>query len=369
MSESRITEEVRDVVQNELRNEFRVDLESIQPADAFEDYIEANPKGSKEATLSSHRSRLKPFIRFCDNESITDLNDLTGRNIVNYTTKLDNSDRADTTIVTHLNTLTVFLRYCVRIEAVHPDIPEKIEIPKLEDGEDVRDAHVSAERMEQIRAYLDKYEYASTMHVLVVLMSEFGLRISAIRALDCGDFQPEEDTPYLTLESRPDTDTRLKNGERSERWVAVTDYTAELLHDYISERRPDVTGQYGRKPLIATDAGRISGSTIRKYLYMVTRPCVVGDCPHGRTQSDCDAFNSNDQAYSCPSSESPHSIRRGYITHELNNDVPAHVLSGRCDVTEEVMGKHYDTRSSSEKMKQRQRLFEKTHRNKSPYGK
>jgi integrase len=257
----------------------------------------------------------------------------------------------------------------VRIEAVHPDVPEKIEIPKLGDGEDVRDEHVSTEQMEQIRAYLNKYEYASTMHVLVVLMSDFGLRISAIRALDCDDFHNEEETSYLSLQNRPETGTRLKNGKRSERWIAVTDYTAEVLRDYTSERRPDVTDQYGREPLIATDAGRISGSTIRKYMYMITRPCIVGECPHGRTQSDCDAFNTNDQAYSCPSSESPHSIRRGYITHELNNDVPAHVLSGRCDVTEEVMGKHYDTRSASEKMKQRKRLFEKTHRDKSPYGK
>lgn len=49
----------------------------------------------------------------------------------------------------------------------------------------------------------------------------------------------------------------------------------------------------------------------------------------------------------------PHAIRRGSITHSLNNDTPDKVVSDRANVSPEVIEQHYDRRSEREKMQQR----------------
>lgn len=58
-------------------------------------------------------------------------------------------------------------------------------------------------------------------------------------------------------------------------------------------------------------------------------------------------------AFDCPSSVSPHALRRGGITHHLNSDVPKDVVSDRANVTPSVLNEHYDRRSQREKMEQR----------------
>lgn len=50
----------------------------------------------------------------------------------------------------------------------------------------------------------------------------------------------------------------------------------EILDDYVAHKRPDVTDEHGREPLLATGRGRLSKSTIRKYVYKWSRPCVYG---------------------------------------------------------------------------------------------
>jgi len=61
----------------------------------------------------------------------------------------------------------------------------------------------------------------------------------------------------------------------------------------------------------------------------------------------------HDHEYKCPSSVSPHAIRRGSITYSLNNDMPDKVVSDRANVSPEVIEQHYDRRSKREKMEQR----------------
>lgn len=55
-------------------------------------------------------------------------------------------------------------------------------------------------------------------------------RRGAVRALDVGDYDPRDQ--HLHFVHRPDTGTRLKNKEKSERYVAVSDSIAELLNDW-----------------------------------------------------------------------------------------------------------------------------------------
>ena len=65
----------------------------------------------------------------------------------------------------------------------------------------------------------------------------------------------------------------------------------------------------------------------------------------------------------CPSSVTPHPIRRGYITHLLKRGVPVEVVSERCNVSPGIIDEHYDVRSAEEKMRQRCQILEEVQRN------
>jgi hypothetical protein len=63
----------------------------------------------------------------------------------------------------------------------------------------------------------------------------------------------------------------------------ILDWLCQLLDDWLRDRRPDVTDDYGREPLLATQYERPSRTTIPKYAYRWSRPCAYGEeCPHGR---------------------------------------------------------------------------------------
>ena len=182
------------------------------------------------------------------------------------------------------------------------------------------------------------------------------MRVGEIRAIDCADYDPEKKS--LCVAHRPDSETSLKNQSRGERYVALADEVAELLNDWITNCRPDVTDDHGRKPLVATEQGRPNTTTLRRDCYRYTRPCEIsGECPHDREIEECDATNHN-KASQCPSSLNPHALRRGGITHALSEGWPMKAVGDRANVTESVLSTHYDSRSEKEKMEQRRKYLD-----------
>jgi len=73
-------------------------------------------------------------------------------------------------------------------------------------------------------------------------------RRSAVRALDLKDYDAEDQ--HLHFVHRPESGTPLKNKEKSNRYMAVSDSIAELLDDWIAYKRPEVVDEYGREPLL-----------------------------------------------------------------------------------------------------------------------
>ncbi len=214
-----------------------------------------------------------------------------------------------------MDTLRVFIRWCELVDAVTLDLSTKVQSPSLAPGDNARDVLLDTEQANAVLAYLEKYEYASLPHVTLTLLWHTMMRRGAARALDVADYDPNEQ--LLAVTHRPETGTPIKNGQEGERLVALNGWVCQLLDDWVADRRPDVADDHGREPLLATAHGRIHFTTIQGYVYDYTRPCVYTDeCPHDRTSDTCEAAQQA-TAYKCPSSVSPHAVRRGAITHWL----------------------------------------------------
>ncbi|WP_336021515.1 tyrosine-type recombinase/integrase [Halobellus salinisoli] len=332
-------------------------LEPIDPETAVELYLTERETELASTTLSSHRSRLEFFTEWCDEQDIENLNELTGRKLHEFRLwRRNTGDLAPPSEKSQMDTLRVFVRWLGTIDGVDPELYLKVRSPSVNPEDEAKDVMLESDAAEQILQYLQKYEYASIQHVTVSLLWHTMMRRGAAHALDVEDYNPEEQ--YLEVVNRPDTGTRLKNGNRGERLIALSGDQCLLLDDWIRNKRPDVTDEYGRRPLLATSYGRIALSTIQKYVYRATRPCCRGDaCPHSRDPEDCEAMVS-DRASTCPSSVGPHAIRRGSITNHLNSDIPETAVGDRANVSSDVLEKHYDRRNKKEKMEQRRKYLD-----------
>jgi integrase len=253
-----------------------------------------------------------------------------------------------------LATLRMFLRFCTSIDAVKPELDEKIILPTTTE-EDARDKMLDSDTAEEVLKHLEQYRYATLEHALLEVLWSTGLRIGGARGLDIEDYNVAEQ--YLKLEHTPEEDTPLKNGNKGERLVALSERVCSVLDEWLSVNHPGKTDEFDRSPLFATHSGRMSRNRGRSIVYQYTRPCVYGDdCPHGRDIDECDAITTS-RAYECPSSLSPHPVRRGAITHHLQSDTPEKFVSSRMDVKKEVLDRHYDQRNQIEKLRQRRQYL------------
>ena len=232
-----------------------------------------------------------------------------------------------------------------------------VEKPEVDytNGEGVDKKKLSPEVAKAALDYLRKYNYADVEHVVMELLCQMGSRRGGLVGRDTDDFDYNE--AVLRFKHHPDTE--LKNNESSEREVDLFGDLPDIIQDYINDRRPSVTDEEGREPLLTKGDGRISGSMIKKIAYKWTRPCAVGmECPHDRDPDDCEAAQTNNSAYKCPDSRAPHHIRKGYITDQKNRGVSSDAINQRCDVSPRVQELHYDLPDDSEERERYTHEFE-----------
>lgn len=329
------------------------ELEPIRPAEAKEMYLEQRKQEVSDSTIQAHHYRLKHFVEWCEKVAeIDNLNELTGRDLQRYKMwRREDGGLNNVTMVTQLSTLRVFINWCENIDAVASGTHDKILMPSLSKNEDRRTVMLSEKAASNLLDYLRQFELGTRKHALVEVLWHTGMRIGAAQGLDLEDYDPDEQ--YLELCHRPDTGTRLKNKNGGERFVSLSPAVCDSLDAYIKYGREDSDDSYGRTPLFSSRRGRPAKSSLRDSIYKITRPCeYTGECPHNRDLDSCEALDRN-KASKCPSSVSPHAIRRGSITHHLSKNVPEKVASDRMDVSMDVLEKHYDRRTESEKADQR----------------
>jgi site-specific recombinase XerD len=318
-------------------------LEPIDPGSARELFLKHKKTGCAEKTVQSYTYRTEHFVRWCDENGIDNMNELTSRYLQEYRLwRQEDGDLKRITLNQQMRTIRVFLKWCGSIEAVPADLYEKVLVPRVRPQNERNDETLDAEIAEEILDYLSTYQYASREHAVFALLWETGMRIGAANSLDVEDVDTDEER--INLVHRPEQGTQLKNGPDGERPVAISSELAEMFHDYVADTRSDVTDEYGRKPFITTSQGRMVRTTIRRLIYRVTAPCFRGEsCP------DCTEWGEG----KCGESVSPHAIRRGSIKHFLSQDVPVEIVGDRMNVSRDVLDKHYDKRTKEVKLEQR----------------
>lgn len=330
------------------------DLDRINPETVLDLYLAERESDLAETTRRSHRYVIERLVEWCEKNDVTAVAELDGRDIHDF--RLDRrTDVSGNTLRSQLGIVRQFLRFAESIEAAHLGLADRIVMPEAE--RKVRDGRLAAETADVVLDHLRKFQYASRDHALFRLLWVTAIRVGTARSFDIEDFDREDRT--LAVRHRPETGTPLKNKSRAERLLALDERTSTTLGDYVDNTRLEVVDKQGRKPLFSTDRGRIGPSTIRRAVYRWTRPCQRGkDCPHNRNPEECDAKRKVTLGSQCPSTVSPHEIRRGSISEYLSQNTPKRAISDRADVSEDILDEHYDARSESERAETRREFFE-----------
>lgn len=324
-------------------------LEPISPREAVNLYLDHRKPEVSEKTLQNQRYRLKNFVEWAEEVGLDNLNTLSGRHIHEYRTHRSQRVKK-VTLVNGLRTLQKFLEFAATIDAVEEGMRERVLIPNISAEEEASDVELDEDRASEILSYLEKFRYASREHVIIALLWHAGIRLGTLRAIDVDDY--DSVAQCIDVRHRPETDTPLKNGLAAERSIAVSAHYCEVIDDFIEHLRIKTTDDYGREPLITSNHGRLSTGAIRTTVYRLTQPCVVQECPDDKEPSTCE-YREYNRVSECPSSVSPHAIRRGSITAHLRRGAPQRVVEGRANVSDEILEQHYDERTDREKMEAR----------------
>jgi site-specific recombinase XerD len=336
----------------------RRDPAELSPRQAKERFLRRRRADRTESSIQSYHGRLKLFVEWCEAVGITEVGDLQPYDINEYY-DIRSGDVAATSVENEMYTLKEFCEFLETLGATDRDIASKVPFPDVDRDDRSSDTKLHHDQAHAlIRHFRDDPDgYGTRAHVLLELAWFTGARIGGLRALDLRDVDHGEN--FVEFRHRPGTDTPLKNKYRGERPVAVPPATMQALSTYIQQNRFDVHDKHGRQPLLASARGRPTANTVRTWCYLATLPCVRGTCPHGKEIASCE-WTDRDHASKCPSSRSPHPIRTGSITYQLNTGVPREVVSARCDTDQ--IEEFYDKPGEQERWQRYRRQMERQRR-------
>ena len=317
------------------------DTPDLSVAEAVDLYIRRKRADWNGETERTYRRDLGLFEEYAEEEHIDTLDDLSRWAVGGFTDYLLDQDFARVTVASRQKTAKTWLKYLEGQGLLPLGYHLAIETLKLTDDEETSDAQLAPEDARTLLSfYRGSAEWRGTRrHAVFELIWHVGCRTKGVIALDLDDYEPESGD--LKFRNRPETGTRLKRGKLHERNVTLSETPQEILDLYIARERSDIRDEHGRKPLFPTRQGRPVRGTIRGWMYQATQPCMAVECPHGKRRPNCE-FVPRDSASRCPSTRSPHPIRRGSITWQRNLGFDAETVASRAAATPEVIRRYYD---------------------------
>lgn len=322
----------------------------MSPHEAVTEYLADRKNELAETSHENHRYRLQRFLGWADETGLDDMNKITGRKLQRFK-QWRSEDVNNVTLKNQLGTIRQFFAFCERINAPPNGVHEKLTLPTIGHMEDVRTNKLPPDEADAILEYCEKSDYANRRHAMFYLIWHTRIRSGTVRALDIRDYYSNEG--YLDIFNRPETGTRLKNRYRGEREINLKQDVCEVLDDYLGQNHPGVEDDHCRMPLLGAPNGRMHKTTLQRNIYTLTRQCHYSNqCPHDRNPPDCEATGYN-TASKCQTSVSPHALRRGAVTAHRNANVPKEITGDRMDISGNVLDKHYDKGTKTEKRRRR----------------
>jgi site-specific recombinase XerD len=326
----------------------------LSPREALERWLSSLRVSKAESTVSAYWYQLKHFAEFCEQEGITSISEVSGWDFEEYKNYRLSTGMKAATLNKEFLTLRSFFQYCARIELVDESLPEKVDPPSVPRDEFVNDTRLHTDDAKALLSHYDANDYGSRAHVLLALEWYTGARLSALRGADVDDY--DSDRELIQFFHRPADDTPLKNGRDGERAVGLPSNLCDIIDTYLAENRHNVHDENGRRPLLTSSVGRPSRNTIRVWTYLATVPCIHTVCPHGNDPNTCDYLDYS-KASQCPSSRSPHRVRTGSITWQLNRGIPIETVAKRVNTSVRVLKRHYDKPTKLEDLEERRRKY------------
>lgn len=322
--------------------------------DAVGRWLRKRQTDATDETIRGYRSRMNQFLKWTAEQGLETVGDLDAWTLDEYQLDVRDQGFAPTTIKGRVNTVRLWVEYLESLNLVETGLSDAIEVPTLSRSEEQSETRLAQDDALASLGLLreSRKHYGTGMHAFLEVVWHVGPRMGAVKALDLGDFDPNEQS--LAFRHRPSTGTPLKNKGRGERYVGLSDPVVEALEFYIARERSDSRDKHGREPLFATREGRASKTTLRAWSYKATQPCLWMECPHGKRRPTCE-WTSRSHLSKCPSSRSPHAIRTGSITWQLNMGYPIELVAKRANATIPVIKRHYDQANPREEFHERRR--------------
>jgi len=329
----------------------RQDPSELSIKDAREQWL-AKQTGKTDRTQSAYDRRTRLFIQWCENEEITTVGELSPFLIDQFDLWIRNRYDSDSTIRGRLQTNKQLLDYIDGLGIHDAPLADAIDVPVLDRQQASNQTRLRTDDATALLAHYrdDLATFGSPEHAFLELAWFTGARVGSLRALDLGDYEPDEHR--IRFQHRPDSGTGLKNKQAGERYVGLSDDVCDALDAYIARERSDKWDDHGRRPLFCSRQGRVSFTTLRAWSYLGTQPCVYGPCPHERDPATCE-YRERNHSSKCPSSRSPHQIRTGSITWQLDQGLPPETVAARVNATPRVIREFYDVAEDDEAFQER----------------
>jgi site-specific recombinase XerD len=301
-------------------------------------------------TRSQYKRTIPKFIQFADTNDVEGPHQINTELVDRYVDELKASYETDATVYTHTKNIRTWFNWMNDRQLCDESVIKILSKDELGLSPAARDEALPEPVATEILNRLRNRQFGTDIHAALELFWNTGVRLGGGQSLDLDDFYPDKNE--LWLEHRPETETRLKNGDDrddtpgdGERVIQLSDEVVDALQQYIDTERPAVSDAYGRQPLFTTTRGRASKSTLRRWLYEATSCRWQSD---DDTKPNCDG-NCDPDSHICPQSYYPHAIRRGSIVNHLSGGLRPDLASQRFDVSVAVIKKHYDPRTKRER--------------------